>query len=67
MKKYEYRCNSCLIIEEKWSLDSNSNIPSDSVTCHRCGGLALRIPWSKTKELIIEDFSNIRRSSADLF
>jgi hypothetical protein len=67
MKKYEYRCNSCLIIEEKWSIDSNSNIPSDSVPCHRCGGLALRIPWSETKESIIEDSSNIRRSSADLF
>jgi rRNA maturation endonuclease Nob1 len=53
MKKYEYRCNRCLVIEEKWYL--NSNKPSTSVPCQRCGGLALRIPWSKSQEFIFED------------
>jgi len=58
MTKYEYKCKRCLIIEEKWSL--NSNMPSDTVPCHKCGGSALRIPWSKTYESSIEDASNIK-------
>lgn len=53
MVKYEYRCNRCLIIEEKWY--SQSYDPSIDIPCHKCGGLALRIPWSKTNELIPED------------
>ena len=54
MDKYEYRCNRCLIIEEKWILFSDK--PSNSVPCHKCGGLALRIPWSKSKESVFDDF-----------
>ena len=53
MKKFEYRSNRCLIIEEKWYLNSNS--ASISVPCQKCGGLALRIPWSKSQEFIYED------------
>ena len=53
MTKYEYRCNRCLIIEEKWY--SKSYDPSVSVTCQKCGGLAFRIPWSKSIEYSMED------------
>ena len=63
MKKYEYRCNRCLIIEEKWVLYSN-NQPSLSVPCHKCGGLALRLPWSKSKEYVFEDFQK-RQNNLD--
>ena len=58
MNKYEYRCNRCLVIEERWLL--NSNKPSNSIPCHKCGGLALRLPWSKSKEDVFEDFTKQR-------
>ena len=55
MNKYEYRCDRCLIIEEKWL--RNSNRPSNNVPCHKCGGLAFRIPWVKSKEDVFEVLS----------
>jgi NMD protein affecting ribosome stability and mRNA decay len=54
MKKYEYRCDRCLIIEEKWILHSDK--PFNSVLCHKCGGLALRLPWPKSQKDVSEDF-----------
>jgi len=54
MKKCEYRCNRCFIIEERWIHSSQRAF--NSVPCHKCGGLALRLPWSKFKENIFEDF-----------
>ena len=42
MNKIEYRCNRCLVIEERWLLKSNK--PSNSIPCYKCGGLALRLP-----------------------
>lgn len=54
MTKYEYRCNRCLIIQEKWY--SKTYDPSVSVPCQKCGGLALRIPWSQSNEFSVEDF-----------
>ena len=55
MKKYEYRCNRCLIVEERWL--SYSINPSNSVPCHKCGGLALRLPWSESKDKVFNDFA----------
>jgi hypothetical protein len=55
MKKIEYRCNRCLIIEEKFLL--NSQKPANTAACHQCGGLAIRLPLSKWKEKIFEDFA----------
>ena len=55
MKKIEYRCNRCLIIEEKFLL--NSQKPNNTATCHKCGGLAIRIPFNKWKDKIFEDFA----------
>jgi len=57
MKKLEYRCNRCLIIEETWV--TNSAKQFNSVPCHKCGGLAIRIPWSKSKDRVFEDFQKI--------
>lgn len=54
MTKYEYRCNRCLMIEERWLI--NSNKPSNSIPCDKCGGLALRLPWSKSKRAVFQDF-----------
>jgi hypothetical protein len=57
MKRIEYRCNRCLIIEERWAANSEKQL--NSVPCHKCGGLALRIPWSESKDRIFEDFSKL--------
>lgn len=53
MKKLEYRCDRCLIIEEKWYLSSHD--PTNRVLCHLCGGPALRIPLSESNESILEN------------
>ena len=58
MTKYEYRCNRCLRIEEKWLIQSRK--PSNSIPCHKCGGLALRLPWSESKRAVFEDFKEQR-------
>jgi hypothetical protein len=58
MKKIEYRCNRCLIIEEKWYPSSSK--PFHSIPCHKCGGLALRLPWSKHKEAVFKGFKEQR-------
>jgi len=42
MNRYQYRCNRCLIIEDEWV--HNGNLPSNSVPCHKCGGVANRLP-----------------------
>jgi len=54
MKKYEYRCEKCMIIEERWVLYSDK--PSNRVLCHKCDGLALRLPWPKSQKDVFEDF-----------
>jgi len=54
MNKYEYKCNRCLIIEKEWILYSIK--PSESVTCPKCGGLALRLPPQKLEADVFEGF-----------
>lgn len=46
MKKHEYRCNRCLIIENKWI--SEGLKPLCSVACSKCGGLAIKLPVSES-------------------
>ena len=58
MKKIEYRCNRCLRIEEKWFPKSQK--PTNSVPCHKCGGLAIRLPLEKWKHKVFEDFEKIQ-------
>ena len=35
MRKVEYRCNHCMIVESKWLL--NSDRQSDYIYCRKCG------------------------------
>jgi hypothetical protein len=44
MKKYEYRCNRCMILEDRWLHGGVE--PLCSVACSKCGGLAIRLPVS---------------------
>ena len=52
MKKYEYRCDECMIIEERWILYAGN--PPNSIFCHKCDGLALRHPRPKSKQKVNE-------------
>jgi len=41
MRKAEYRCYRCMIVESKWLLN-NTKSP-DTIICSKCGGEAKRI------------------------
>jgi len=43
-----------LVIEERWYLRFEK--PLDSIPCHKCDGLAVRLPWEKWKEQAFEDY-----------
>ena len=42
MRKAEYRCYHCMIVETKWLLNSD-NRSSDYITCPKCGLESRRI------------------------
>ena len=42
MRKVEYRCNHCMIVESKWLLNCD-NRSSDHITCRKCGLESSRI------------------------
>jgi hypothetical protein len=42
MRKVEYRCYHCMIVETKWLLNSD-NRSSDYITCQKCGLKSKRI------------------------
>ena len=48
MKKYEYRCEKCMTIEERWTFGTVK--PSNFIFCFKCGNEALRYPPSKSQE-----------------
>ena len=53
MKKCEYRCDECMIIEERWILGTGK--PSNYIFCQKCGSEALRHPWPKSQEDVSKD------------
>jgi hypothetical protein len=59
MHKYEYRCNHCMIIEQKWVFDSAT--PSEKVPCWKCGGSAERIITYQNMEVNKSREPGIRR------
>ena len=42
MRKVEYRCYHCMIVETKWLLN-NDNRSTDYITCQKCGLESKRI------------------------
>ena len=42
MRKVEYRCNQCMIVETKWVLNYD-NAPSESISCRKCGLVSNKI------------------------
>jgi hypothetical protein len=53
MKKHEYRCNRCLIIENKWI--SEGLKPLCSIACSKCGGLAIKLPVSDSIDNLFKE------------
>jgi hypothetical protein len=45
-----------MIIEERW-IFSASQQPTNSTPCHKCGGLAIRLPIGKWKDKVFRDFA----------
>lgn len=35
MRKVEYRCNHCMIVESKWLLNNDNS--TEFITCRKCG------------------------------
>ncbi len=52
MNKYEYRCNKCLVIEERWLLYFKK--PTDSIPCPKCGRSAIRLPYSNLTDKVFD-------------
>ena len=48
MKKYEYRCEKCMTIEERYTFGSDK--PLNFIFCFKCGSEALRYPQPKLRE-----------------
>ena len=53
LKKHEYRCNRCLIIENKWI--SEGLKPLCSIACSKCGGLAIKLPVSDSIDNLFKE------------
>jgi hypothetical protein len=62
LKKHEYRCNRCMVIENRMLADGLR--PLCSVTCTKCGGLAIRLPVSESIDKLFEE---IGQNPADPF
>jgi len=41
MRKVEYRCNHCMIVESKWLLNNDNS--TEVITCRKCGLESKRI------------------------
>jgi peptide subunit release factor 1 (eRF1) len=55
MRKVEYRCNHCMIVESKWILNNDSS--TEVITCRKCG--------LESKKIGTEDVSQHSRFNID--
>ena len=53
MKKVDYRCYRCMIVESKWLLNNAKSV--DYTTCSKCGGESKRI----SQESVSSKFSSV--------
>jgi hypothetical protein len=53
LKKAQYRCSRCLILEERTLF--NDMVPLCAVPCHKCEGMAVLLPASSSMEDILRD------------
>jgi hypothetical protein len=62
MRKIEYRCNHCMIVESKWLLNSD-NRSSDYITCRKCGLESNKIGTeevSRTNNLVLNELGQVK-------
>ena len=63
MRKAEYRCYHCMIVETKWLLNSD-NRSSDHITCRKCGLESQRIRTeevSRANNLALNELEGTKR------
>jgi hypothetical protein len=56
MRKVEYRCNHCMIVESKWLLNTDSS--TECITCRKCGLESKKIGTedvSQSNNLVFDD------------
>lgn len=62
MKRHQYRCNTCLILEERWLREGVE--PFFAVPCPKCAGLAIKLPTSDSMSKIFADLARVPLSPA---
>ena len=62
VKKHAYRCNRCLVIEDR--VLSENLKPWYSAPCSKCGGLSIRLPISESIDRL---FQEIEQGPMDQF
>jgi hypothetical protein len=60
MERYQYRCNKCLMLEER--LFEEEKLPLCVIPCSRCGGLAIRVPASESMSKIFSELGRMNDS-----
>ena len=56
MRKVEYRCNHCMIVESKWLLNNDNS--TEFITCRKCGLESKKIDTEKVtrpNSLVLDD------------
>ena len=67
MRKVEYRCYHCMIVETKWLLNSE-NRSSDYIVCRKCGLESKRIgkeEVSRPNNLGLQELGRTKRNAPE--
>ena len=68
MRKVEYRCNHCMIVETKWLLNGD-NRSSDYIACRKCGLESKRIGTEEVfrpNNLVLEELERAKGKVSEL-
>jgi len=68
MRKAEYRCYHCMIVETKWLLNSD-NGSSDYITCRKCGLVSKRIGTedvTRPNNLVLNELEQTKEIISDI-
>jgi len=61
MKKVEYRCYRCMIVDPKWLLNNVKS--ADYSTCSKCGGESKRISSESISPTYSADLHELKKES----
>ena len=68
MRKVEYRCYHCMIVETKWLLNSDNRL-SDYIACRKCGLESKRIGTeevTRPNNLALEELEQIKGKVSEI-